>query len=29
MIDEWLNLLPWETPEERRTLLDSEHVAAL
>ena len=26
--DAWRDLLPWATPEERRTLVDSEHVAA-
>ena len=25
----WRELLPWATPEERRELLDSEHLAAL
>ena len=25
----WLDLLPWATPEELRTLIDSEHAAAL
>ena len=25
----WRDLLPWATPEERRELLDSEHLAAL
>jgi hypothetical protein len=25
----WRELLPWATPEERRDLLDSEHLAAL
>jgi hypothetical protein len=24
----WLELLPWATPDERRTLLDSEHAEA-
>jgi hypothetical protein len=24
----WRELLPWATPEERRTLLDTEHLAA-
>ena len=27
--DAWRELLSWATPEERRTLLDSEHLAAL
>ena len=26
--DDWRDLLPWATPDERRTLLDSEHLAA-
>ena len=26
---QWLDLLPWATPEERRELLDSEHLAAI
>jgi hypothetical protein len=26
---EWLDLLPWATPDERRSLLDSEHAAGL
>ena len=25
---DWLSLLPYATPDERRTLLDSEHAAA-
>jgi len=25
----WRSLLPWATPEERRSLLDTEHPAAL
>jgi hypothetical protein len=25
----WRDLLPWATPEERRSLLDSENLAAL
>ena len=28
-VSAWHELLPWATPEERRTLLNTEHVAAL
>ena len=29
MVDDWRELLEWATPEERRTLVESEHAAAL